>query len=86
VSCHCHLHYHAAVSVSIAAPASVNKTLLPSEVNPARTHMESIRHLFAILRETFLPTHYKVITIQLADQNYIPRTYRTFTLKRVKAF
>jgi hypothetical protein len=35
--------------------------------------MESIQHLFAILRETFPPTHYKVITVQSADQNYIPR-------------
>jgi hypothetical protein len=77
----CHLHYRAAISVSIAAPTSVNKTLPPSEVNPARTHTESIRHLFAILRETFPPTHYKVITVQLADQNNIPRTYRTRTLK-----
>jgi hypothetical protein len=77
VSCRRHLHYRATVSISIAASASINKTLPPSEVNPAQTHMESIRHLFAILRETFPPTHYKVITIQLADQNYIPRPYRT---------
>jgi hypothetical protein len=59
----------------------------PSEVvdpvqNPYRMHPA----LVLTLRETFLPTNRKVITVQFADQYYIPCPYRTCTLQRVKAF